>query len=143
MVSEPGGQASAAGDTGSRRRRHRLLAIVRPVGKGVVALLALLGAYLLLATFLLHGPVNEWSLLQSVSAAADSPAVVGPACETVGSRNEWNCIVIGGGGSGSGAYRVSMKSDSSCWTADLVRDQAREAMPKTLSGCVRRIQSPF
>jgi hypothetical protein len=38
---------------------------------------------------------------------------------------------------------MSLKRDSSCWTAVPVRDQTSDGMPKTLTGCARRIQSPF
>jgi hypothetical protein len=69
--------------------------------------------------------------------------VVGPACESAGSRLEWRCTAIGGGGSGSATYRVSVRHESSCWTAVLVRDQTSDGMPKSMSGCVRRIQSAF
>jgi hypothetical protein len=125
-------------DSHSRARRVRGAA-----GRAVLLLLALLGAYLVMATFVLHGHVNPWSLLQSVSGAAGSAAVIGPPCESVGSKLQWTCTVISHNGSGSGRYRVSVHHQTSCWDAVLVRDLAADTMPKNLSGCVRRIEQAF
>jgi hypothetical protein len=127
-------------DTGSRTRARRVLAAA---GRAVLLLLALLGAYLVMATSVLHGRVTAWSLLQSVSGAAGSADVIGPPCERTGFGLQWSCTVISHNGSGSGRYRVSVHHQTSCWDAVLVRDLAAGTMPKSLGGCVRRIEQPF
>jgi hypothetical protein len=109
-------------------------------GSAVGLVLASLGAYLLMASFVLHGDVNPWSLLQSVSRAAGSAAVVGPSCEMGGSGLIWTCTVLAGDGSGVGRYRVSVHHASSCWDAVRIRDQSENGMPDHLNGCVRRIE---
>ncbi|MCW2763194.1 MAG: hypothetical protein JWR85_3395 [Marmoricola sp.] len=110
---------------GSRVRR-----VLVAVGSAVGLVLALLGAYLLMASFALHGKVNPWSLLQSVSRAAGSAAVIGPSCERSRSGRVWTCTVVAGDGSGSGRYRVSVHHGSSCWDALRVLDQSEDGMPE-------------
>lgn len=124
-----------ATNTGSWSRVGRLLIVAAKV---VCVILALLGVYFLLATFVLHGPVNERSLFQSVSAAARSPYDQAGPC--IRGNQTWSCTVLVKGGSGSGRYRVSVHPDSSCWDAVLVLNQSRDEMPRTLSGCVRRLE---
>ncbi|MCC6438369.1 MAG: hypothetical protein R2736_17130 [Solirubrobacterales bacterium] len=130
-------------DSSSYRRSARWAVRVLVVGAGLVAAaLVLIGIYTVLATFVLHGPVNERSLFQSVSNVAGSAfSDVGDPCERVGSSGgEWSCTVGGKSGSGSARYRVTVRADSSCWKGDLVVDQSEDRMPKSISGCVRRLE---
>ena len=117
--------------------------IARIVGAIVIAVLALLGLYLLLAAFMLHGSVNERSLAESVSGSANSAFGPLEPCEQDGRPGLWKCTVGDKRGSGSADYRVTVRNGNSCWDAELVNDQSETGMPHALSGCVRRIQSPF
>jgi hypothetical protein len=128
---------------GSPRNRSATRVLVRVlvvVGKVVVAVLALLGAYLVLATFVLHGRVNERSLFQSVSGVAGSAFDDNRPCEDVENELVWRCTVSDREGSGSARYRVSVSPDGSCWSAVLELDGSEGGMPETLSGCVRRLE---
>lgn len=116
--------------------------ITRRLGAIVVGVLALLGLYLLLATFVLHGPVNERSLVRSVSGVAGSAAEPFRGCDRDDAQpHAWTCAVYDKEGSGGGRYRVTVRHESSCWRAVLVRDQfTSEGMPRTLDGCVRKLE---
>lgn len=111
----------------------------------VVTAFCLIGVYAVLASVLLHGAVNERSLFRSVSGVAGSPFPdVGGPCEKVreSSPDVWSCAISDSAGSGSVWYRVTVPAQSSCWEATLVLDRSEGGMPKTLSGCVRRLQWP-
>lgn len=106
-----------------------------------LAVLALLGAYLLLATFVLHGPVNERSLLRSVSGVADSVGEpVEPCVPDERPTTVWSCTVGDREGSGTAQYRVTVSRGSSCWETQLVLDHSEGGMPRMLSGCVRKLE---
>ena len=107
-----------------------------------VAVLALLGAYLLLATFVLHGSVNERSLVRSINGVAGATADPSRGCERDKTQpSVWSCPVYDSAGSGGGRYRVTVRPDSSCWDAVLQPDEfTTDGMSKTLTGCVRKLE---
>ncbi len=115
----------------------RVLAVLAAL---VVGAFCLIGVYVVLTSVLLHGPVNERSLYQSVSGVAGSALLdVGGPCEEAGAA--WRCDVHDRAGSGYARYRVTVGADGSCWEATLVVDRSEGGMPEALSGCVRRLES--
>lgn len=109
----------------------------------VVVMLSLIGVYAMLASLVLHGPVNERSLFQSVSSVAGSAfSDVGGPCEKDGGTPNaaWSCTIYDRAGSGTVRYRVTVRPQSSCWEATLVFDPSEDGMPETLSGCVRKLE---
>ena len=110
------------------------------VWTGVVCLLLilLLGGYSVLASNVLHGPVNGRSLYLSVkhSAGAENAATEDAKwrCTPFTRAREWTCEVDDRSGSGGGEYHVRVERDSSCWSAKLVI--SGEGLPRRANGCV-------
>jgi hypothetical protein len=106
---------------------------------GAVCLLIIfvVGGYNVLASNVLHGPVNGRSLYLSVKHAAGAEnAITDDAksrCNPAGEAREWTCEVDGSG-SGGGEYHVWVDRGSSCWRARLVLSGA--GLPRRASGCV-------
>ncbi|HEU4657610.1 MAG TPA: hypothetical protein VFR97_08805 [Capillimicrobium sp.] len=117
--------------------RRSLLLRIGVVAAGVVAVLA---GYVILATFVLHGPVDGRSLLRSVSGVANSVGEPLEPCDPATKPRVWNCTVGDREGSGTVEYRVTLRPDSSCWDAILVDDYSEGGMPRYLNGCVRRME---
>jgi hypothetical protein len=107
---------------------------------GVLCLLVILvvGGYNVLASNVLHGPVNGRSLYLSVKYAAGAEnAITEDAkrrCTPAGPAREWTCSVDDRSGSGGGEYDVRVDRDSSCWRARLTI--SGEGLPRRASGCV-------
>jgi hypothetical protein len=124
--------------------------IVRWLARAVIAVLALIGVYVVLATVWLHGPVDERSLLRSVSDAAGSAGGFEPSApcrRPAEPGGTWECGVMDREGSGVRTYRVTVRDSSSCWDAELMRDDLTpdapaNGLPSALSGCVRVLEWP-
>jgi hypothetical protein len=109
------------------------------VGAGCLLLILLVGGYNVLASNVLHGPVNGRSLYLSVKHAAEAEnAITQDAkrrCAPFTRAREWTCEVDDRSGSaGGGEYHVRVERDSSCWRARLVI--TGEGLPRQVSGCV-------
>lgn len=105
-------------------------------GVVAVAVLVVVGGYLVFATFVLHGEVNAQSLHSSLVGAAGAPDVgsqtVGGRCRPAREPREWLCWVPDRAETGVVGYRVRVQQDSSCWDAT----GGGAGRPRRLSGCV-------
>jgi hypothetical protein len=112
---------------------------------GAVCLLVILvvGGYDVLASNVLHGPVNGRSLYLSVKHAAEAEnAITEDAkwrCNPAEEAREWTCEVDDRSGSGGGEYHVWVDRGSSCWRARLVL--SGEGLPRLARGCVHLRES--
>lgn len=110
------------------------------IARGVLGAGLLLASCALLARFVLHGPVNGRSLQRAVvlesGSADDSLGDTGARCRPLRLRGEWACLVGDSEGSGSVAYRIVVRPDSSCWDGRATRDDSEGPMPQTIRGCV-------
>ena len=108
-------------------------------------LILLVGGYSVLASNVLHGPVNGRSLYLSVkhSAEAENASTEGDdakrRCRPFTRAREWICEVDDRSGSGGGEYHVRVERDSSCWSAKLVI--SGEGLPRRANGCVHLRES--
>jgi hypothetical protein len=110
------------------------------IALGVLAAGLLLMTAAWLARSVLHGPVNGDSLRFAVVERSGSADALLDSTETPcrqhGPRGTWICVVGDAEGSGSVAYRVVVRPDSSCWRGRLVRDVGEGPMPRRIRGCV-------
>jgi len=96
--------------------------------------------FALLSRFVLHGPVNAVSLYESVSREAGAPRR-NDRCGKTADRRQWRCAVLRVEGSRAALYRVVVDTGGSCWRAVLANGGSEGiAMPRTLRGCVYRLQ---
>jgi hypothetical protein len=104
----------------------------------------LLGA-IILAKFVLHGPVNGRSLYLSVTHAArgDSHLSDDPIrrCEATRVAREWLCAVDESAGSSEGVYRVRVHRGDSCWEG--VATIPGGGLPRRIKGCVHLREELF
>jgi hypothetical protein len=100
----------------------------------------------LLASRVVHGPVNGRSLYFSVSTVARGRGAysldAGRRCKPTRGAREWLCAVDErGGGSGQGVYRVQAHKDDSCWEG--VASSLGQELPREVSGCVHLLEGWF
>jgi hypothetical protein len=108
---------------------------------GVVCLLVILvvGGYNVLASNVLHGPVNGRSLYLSVKRESGGGSFTDAhrECRREPNPRVWLCDVEDPGGSAGGAtYRVRVRPGSSCWRGRA--DVHTQGLPRRISGCVYR-----
>src|SRR3954453_20419262 len=92
-------------------------------GVACIAVIVAIGAYNIIASQVLDGPVNGRSLYVSV---ADESGGTDPRgadeherCHRTAQLREWRCdIPFLASPSGDSGYRVRMRPDSSCWDAE-------------------------
>jgi hypothetical protein len=104
----------------------------------------LLGA-VILAKFVLHGPVNGRSLYLSVTHAArgDSHFNDDPIrrCQPTRVAREWLCAVDELEGSSEGVYLVRVHGDDSCWEG--LTTIPGGGLPRRIHGCVHLREELF
>lgn len=105
-------------------------------GVVAVAVVVVVGGYLVFATFVLHGEVNAQSLHSSLVGAVGAPDIgsdrLGGRCRPARQEREWLCWVLDSDESGVVGYRVRVQEDSSCWDAT----GGGSGRPRRVSGCV-------
>ena len=92
---------------------------------------------LLLARFVVRGPVDERSLAQAIvreTGSADRLLGATQPCRRTGRTGIFRCVASDG--SGGADYRVRIRTGSSCFDGRRLRDDSEERMPRRVSGCV-------
>lgn len=101
-----------------------------------LAVIFIVGGYNVLASNVLHGPVNGRSLYVSVKDASGGGGPLVPdehdVCRQAAQPLEWECSVPDPDGSGGAGYSVRVRSGSSCWDGT----GGGAGLPERISGCV-------
>ena len=104
-----------------------------------IAVIAVVGTYAVLASNVLHGPVNARSLYLSVKNESGGDSIVtdgiNTRCKRLRSAREWACSVDDPTVSAGGLeYHVNVHTHSSCW--DGVAGGRSPGLRNRISGCV-------
>jgi hypothetical protein len=104
-----------------------------------IAVIAMLGTYAVLASNVLHGPVNAHSLYLSVKNESGGDSIITDGihtrCRHLRSPRQWACTVDDPTVSAGGLdYRVNVHPGSSCW--DGAAGGRSPGLRSRISGCV-------
>jgi hypothetical protein len=103
-----------------------------------IAVIAVVGTYAVLASNVLHGPVNGRSLYLSVKNESGGGGLTEDAhtrCRRLRAPHQWLCSVDDPTVSAGGLdYRVNVHRNSSCW--DGAAGSSSKGLPRRISGCV-------
>ena len=107
-------------------------------GVGCIVAIVIFGTYAVLASNVLHGPVNARSLYLSVkNESGGGSAITEDAharCHRLRAPRQWLCAIDDPTVSAGGVdYRVTVHPSDSCWEAV---GAGTSALPRRMSGCV-------
>ncbi len=54
--------------------------------------------------------------------------------------DRWKCDVVDASGSGAYLFEVTRRGNTSCWDAELLRDDGESPAPQQMSGCVNHFE---